>query len=102
MVSRTVFRVWVVEALQASAGSAKPLDVSKAVWKMHEETLREMPDLFFTWQYDLRWAALQLRKAGYIEPVAGKRNLPWTLTSAGLRVAPSTLLEPAKLPTAMG
>ena len=43
-------------------GSASIIEVCKFFWNNHEETLRNSCDLFYTWQYDIRWAATELRK----------------------------------------
>jgi hypothetical protein len=51
----------VVAALKANGGSAPIVDVCKYVWQHHEQELRASGDLFYTWQYDIRWAAQRLR-----------------------------------------
>lgn len=63
MASRHDLTDWVLEALRNLGGSASVLEVCKEVWKLHESELRR-GDLFYTWQYDIRWAALVLRKKG--------------------------------------
>lgn len=63
---------WVVEALEKLGGTGGVIEVSKQVWQNHEEELRESGDLFYTWQYDLRWAATNLRKAGRLQPSPGR------------------------------
>jgi hypothetical protein len=57
----------VVEALASLGGRAKLIDVAKYVWRHHEGDITRSGDLFFTWQYDMRWAATRLRKAGKIK-----------------------------------
>ncbi|WP_026060530.1 hypothetical protein [Pseudaminobacter salicylatoxidans] len=54
---------WVVAALKAAGGSASILYVAKHIWEQHQNELKEN-DLFFTWHYDMRWAATELRKRG--------------------------------------
>jgi hypothetical protein len=68
---------WLVEALRGLGGKASLLDVSKEVWRLHESDLRASGDLFYTWQYDLRWAATKLRKQGLLAE-NGPRE-PWRL-----------------------
>ena len=58
---------WLYEALQASGGKGRIVDLCKYVWKNYETDLRASGDLFYTWQYDIRWAAYQLRKAGKLK-----------------------------------
>ncbi len=50
---------------------------------MQEHELRSSGDLFFTWQYDIRWAAQYLRNIGYLHPVEGDRSAPWELAGKG-------------------
>lgn len=71
---------WVVEALEQLGGTAGVVEVSRQVWQNHESDLRESGDLFYTWQYDLRWAATKLRKAGQLQPSTGRRiRAEWEL-----------------------
>jgi hypothetical protein len=53
---------WIVEALNEMNGSARLLEVVKRVWKNHQSEIEDSGDSFFTWQYDIRWAATMLRK----------------------------------------
>jgi hypothetical protein len=71
---------WVLRALRELGGSAGVVDVSKRVWSTHASDLAASGDLFFTWQYDLRWAAQKLRYAGTLKPVQrSNRNAKWEL-----------------------
>jgi len=62
MVDRDDLKPWIIEALKAQGGSATLLHVVKKVWERHQLELEASGDLFFTWQYDIRWAATALRK----------------------------------------
>lgn len=62
-------------------GAGSVLEVSRQVWARHADDLGASEDLFFTWQYDLRWAAKNLRDAGRLL-VVGKRGEPWTLSGS--------------------
>lgn len=64
MARREDLRKWLSEALEANNGSASIVEVCKYVWENYENELRRSGDLFFTWQYDIRWAAHRLRKEG--------------------------------------
>jgi hypothetical protein len=57
---------WVEEALFARGGSAKIVDVAREIDARHHEELTASGDLNFTWQYDMRWAALKLSKQGKV------------------------------------
>jgi hypothetical protein len=70
---------WVLEALHELGGSGSVVDVAKVVWRRHEPDLRNSGDLFFTWQYDIRWAAQKLRDSGRLKPVRSKGKVPWQL-----------------------
>lgn len=86
MVGRDEFRYFVVEALLSLGGSGTVLEVTKRVWQAHERDLRASGDLFYTWQYDVRWAAQHLRNNGYMKAVNGDRRAPWQLTELGRTV----------------
>jgi len=63
-----------MEALHAHSGSAAVVDVSEWIWENRQDDLRASGDLFFTWQYDMRWAAHVLRSKGEIAPAAGSKG----------------------------
>ena len=44
-------------------GESTIIRVCKAFWEEYENELRNSEDLFYTWQYDIRWAATKLRKS---------------------------------------
>jgi len=52
------------EILRTLGGEATILEVCKTFWGTYENELRNSGDLFYTWQYDIRWAATDLRKNG--------------------------------------
>ena len=79
MYSRDVLMDWLVEALEDRGGEAHLVQVAESVWERHEEDLRRSGALFFTWQYDLRWAALKLRKRGVLRAVDDTRKGVWGL-----------------------
>lgn len=71
---------WVVEALTELGASGTVVQVCKVVWRRHELDLRNSGDLFYTWQYDIRWAAQKLRDAGQLKPMGERRpGRPWEL-----------------------
>jgi hypothetical protein len=61
---------WLIAALEAQNGSASIIDVCKYVWLNHEDDLKNAGDLFYSWQYDIRWAATQLRSKGLLKDVS--------------------------------
>ena len=66
MAGRDILMDWVEEALIALNGSASLLDVAKKIWDLHEADLINT-ELFYTWQYDYRWAATKLREKGIMK-----------------------------------
>ncbi|QNF94428.1 hypothetical protein [Janibacter sp. YB324] len=74
-----VLKPWIVEALQSGGREKSILEVAKFVWEHHEQELRDAGDLFFSWQYDLRWAAQALRNEGELKAKDGKRSGGWEL-----------------------
>lgn len=79
MASRDVLMRWVLEALKAQGGSASVLQVCKWVWRHHEDDLRNAGDLFYSWQYDIRWAATKLRKQGRLAATSREDRGMWRL-----------------------
>ena len=60
-------------------GAARLVDICRHVWAHHEQELRQSGDLFFTWQYDIRWAATGLRHGGVMKPAADSQHGVWEL-----------------------
>jgi hypothetical protein len=75
---------WVMEAIE-SLGGGTVVEVSREVWRRHEGDLREAGDLFFTWQYDIRWAAQELRDGGQLMPADQVPRGVWALAVPGRR-----------------
>jgi hypothetical protein len=77
ILSRDDFMPWVLDALRAHGGAASVVDVCRHIWNHHEKELREAGDLFYTWQYDVRWAATKLRHQNKLRETT--RGAPWML-----------------------
>ena len=78
MTSKDNLIEWTMEALASLGGAAHHVEVAKHIWHHHEEDLRAAGDLFYTWQYDLRWAAFKLRERDRLQP-AGRDGV-WRVT----------------------
>ncbi|MEA4961095.1 hypothetical protein [Lutispora sp.] len=50
------------KTLISLGGRGTIVEICKAFWERHEKDLRNSGDLFYTWQYDIRWAATKLRE----------------------------------------
>ena len=59
-------QLWVRESLGKLGGAASVNDVARQIWLDHENDLRNEGERFYSWQYDMRWAAQQLRDTGKI------------------------------------
>lgn len=82
MVTRETLCEWVVEAIRSHGGRAYIIDISKYVWDHYASELKQAGELFYTWQYDLRWAGQVLRGKNILKPIAKedrKKRLPWIL-----------------------
>ena len=62
-------------------GAARLVDICKFVWENHEGQLRASGDLFYTWQYDVRWAGTALRHEGLLKDSKLSDRGVWELTS---------------------
>jgi hypothetical protein len=63
MITRSDLHDWVEEALRTAGGETTVVEVARRIWAKHEPELRSGGDLFYTWQYDMRWAAMVLESA---------------------------------------
>lgn len=77
--NKIILTEWVKEALEQNDGRGSVIEISKIIWKNHEEDLRKSGDLFYTWQYDYRWAATYLRQKGFIKPAYDSPRGVWEL-----------------------
>ncbi len=75
---------WVHDALVDAGGSAPIHSVAKHIWENHEDELRGAGEpLFYTWQYDIRWAAQKLRDRGLLATPGATKRGEWTLKGKG-------------------
>jgi hypothetical protein len=79
MSTRDELQPWVVDALRANGGQATITEVARYVWQHHERDLKSSDDLLYKWQYELRWAAGQLRRAGRMKAADASAKGIWVL-----------------------
>lgn len=79
MTKKEDLRNWVRDALKSAGGKASIVDIAKAIWILHEVDLKTAGDLFYTWQYDMRWAANSLRRRGVLKDVSLSPRGVWEL-----------------------
>lgn len=72
---------WVVAALKMHSGRATLVEVAREIWKRRESDLRSSGDLFYTWQYDMRWSANVLRRKGIMKAADLSPSGVWELVS---------------------
>jgi hypothetical protein len=65
---RVELKELVYKAVVAHGGRASLVQVAEFIWKHAEHDLKAAGDLFYTWQYDMRWAATRLREEGLLKP----------------------------------
>jgi hypothetical protein len=78
MVKKADLKDWVVDALKARGGEGSILYVAQYIWDHHQKDLHGH-QLFYSWQYDMRWAAAELREAGVLVAAKDDRRGKWTL-----------------------
>lgn len=83
--SKEILVDWVEEALRGMGGKGSVIEVARAIWQVHEVDLRRAGDLFYTWQYDYRWAATKLRKAGRMKAADAGPAGVWELAPEAMR-----------------
>jgi hypothetical protein len=71
--------IWLIEALRALGGSGTVIQVSKYVWEQHETELRASGDLFYKWQYVIRWSANRMRRKKTMKSVEESPPHLWEL-----------------------
>jgi hypothetical protein len=79
MASRTELQDWVIAALKSHGGAASIVQVAKYIWAHHEAELRASGDLFYTWQYDMRWACTRLRERKVVQAAEASNRGEWCL-----------------------
>jgi hypothetical protein len=61
--NKAFLKDFVLEALKLN-GPSSVTEIAKFIWDYHEAELRSSGDTFYTWQYDMRWAAQSLQDEG--------------------------------------
>lgn len=79
MADRQILVRWVFEAVIALGGEASVTETAKQIWKEHEPELKASGDLFYTWQYDMRWAAQRLRDEKKFAAASGQSSRKWAI-----------------------
>jgi hypothetical protein len=59
---------WVLGAVRRNSGEACVLQVARDIWDRRRADLEQAGDLFYTWQYDMRWGVRKLRIDARLRP----------------------------------
>ena len=78
--TREDLKRYIVEALTSLGGQGTIVEVAREIWQRHEAELRLSGDLFFTWQYDIRWAKKVLRDQGVLKIRRAGHKSVWILS----------------------
>lgn len=79
MAFRENLKSWVRESLGKLGGEAKINDVARQIWLDHEAELKSSGEYFYSWQYDMRWAAQRLRDENKLSLRKVGSNSVWVL-----------------------
>jgi hypothetical protein len=63
----------VLAALNHLGGAGNVTEIARYIWENYETELRNGGDLFYTWQYDMRWAGQALQGEGKLLKKGDKR-----------------------------
>ncbi|MGE4385740.1 MAG: hypothetical protein AB7E39_07770 [Endomicrobiaceae bacterium] len=75
------------KTIKSLGGSAKMQEIFEKFWEVYYKDLEKSGELFYTWNYDIRWAATKLRNEKRMKPASKKEN------SHGVDVSPQGIWE---------
>ena len=79
MITKEMLPDLLYSVLKKMGGSASLLAVCKKFYSIYEVELKSSGDLFYTWQYDIRWAATTLRKTDRMIDAKVSPNGVWEI-----------------------
>ena len=79
MINKNSLEDLLVEALENLGGSGTIVQICKYVWSNYSNDLERSGDIFYTWQYNIRWAATNLRSNGKLKPAWSSPKGVWEL-----------------------
>lgn len=78
-VTKKDLMLFVREALELLGGQGTIVEVAEQIWADHKDTLEASGDIFYTWQYDMRWARHQLKVKCILKTVRVSGKSVWIL-----------------------
>lgn len=76
---RTDLPEYLFATLISIGGKGSIVEICKRFWKEHSDELEKSGDMFYTWQYDIRWAATELRKQKRIKAAGISPKGTWEI-----------------------
>lgn len=64
---RETLKPMVARVLESSGRRMTIVEVAEELWRKHELDFKKEGDLFYIWQYEMRWAAQLLVDEGKVE-----------------------------------
>ena len=71
--------ILVIDALESLGGGGTIVEVAAEIWKTHKDDLEASGEIFYTWQYDMRWARHRLSEEGKLRTKSKGRESFWEL-----------------------
>lgn len=71
---REALPIILYEIIKELGGRALMIDVFKSFWDKYHSELLSSGDLFYTWNYDIRWAATNLRRNGLMKQASRRMH----------------------------
>lgn len=76
---KEMLQEWLTDILIDRNGEATIIEICIDIWDKYEDILRDEGELFYTWQYDVRWVASDMRKRGLMEEASSSGKGLWQL-----------------------
>lgn len=73
--SRKDFKPLILEALNSNGGRSAIFQICQFIWDNYHHRISQDKKMLYTWQYEIRWAAMGLREDGLIELGKFKRGV---------------------------
>ena len=67
------------QSFKKLGGKGSIVEIAKVIDNTYKKEIKAAGDLYYTWHYDMRWAATQLRKQNILKPAVHPYNGIWEL-----------------------
>ena len=71
----------VSDALESRGGEGTIVEVATLIWENYKDELEASGEIFYTWQYDMRWARHRLSEKGKLITKSRGRESVWVLVN---------------------